>query len=135
MNMFLIHLWIHFLKTVFFSDADDKQSLHTDCEMEMSTEEILLSDYDILPPRKRLHILFSPPHLINFNDLKLCRLITGFVKTSTLSLLYLWSVTVTEETLYDTPLSNWPANTEEHGKSPTHFLITFHCDSILLLIL
>ncbi|XP_065135519.1 uncharacterized protein [Paramisgurnus dabryanus] len=34
------------------SNADDKQSLHTDNEMELSTEEILLSDYDILPPRK-----------------------------------------------------------------------------------
>ncbi|KAA0705808.1 Sterile alpha motif domain-containing protein 9-like [Triplophysa tibetana] len=51
--------------TGFISDTDDKQSLHTDNEMEMSTEEISLTDYDILPPRKwSTEIIYDVPNAL-----------------------------------------------------------------------
>lgn len=47
------------IRTCFFSsDADETQeSLPTDNDMEQSTEEFLLTDYeyDVLPPHKRVH--------------------------------------------------------------------------------
>ncbi|XP_056609526.1 uncharacterized protein LOC130426660 isoform X3 [Triplophysa dalaica] len=50
----------------FRSITDDKQSLHTDNEMEMSTEEISLTDYDILPPRKYTDETLYNPHPNNW---------------------------------------------------------------------
>lgn len=51
------HLW-KFLQKFVSSDANETQeSLHTNNEMEQSTEEFILTDYeyDVLPSRKRVY--------------------------------------------------------------------------------